>query len=145
MAILGIGIGMVMPVLTLAVQNAVDRKDLGTATSSVVFFRTIGSALGAAVFGAILTNRLAHHIMASVGGVQGASVAKGLGKSAQSLQTLQPDVIHKVLTAFASSFHDVFLFGIPFAISAFLVSQFLKESPLSTSTRDEAAGEGLEI
>lgn len=145
MVVLGIGIGMVMPVLTLAVQNAVERKDLGTATSSVVFFRSIGSALGAAIFGAILLNRLTHHILASVSGSQGESVARNLGKSAASLQSLQPDVVHRVLVAFASSFHDVFLFGIPFAILAFVVSLSLKESPLRGSARSEAAGEGLEI
>jgi EmrB/QacA subfamily drug resistance transporter len=145
MVTLGLGIGMVMPVLTLAVQNAVERKDLGTATSSVTFFRSIGSSLGAAIFGAILTNRLAHHISENIGGVAGASAAKGLSSSAATLKTLPPDILHKVLTAFASSFHDVFLFGIPFAAAAFVVALFLRESPLKASTKDEAAGEGLEL
>lgn len=145
MAVLGAGIGMVMPVLTLAVQNAVERKDLGTATSSVVFFRTIGSALGAAIFGAILTSRLSHHISTTIGGSIGAGAAKDLSTSANSLSTLPPDVLHKVLTAFASSFHDVFLFGIPFALAAFLVSLFLKEATLRSSSKQEAAGEGLEL
>ncbi len=145
MLILGAGIGMVMPVLTLAVQNAVERKDLGTATSSVTFFRSIGSSLGAAIFGAVLSNRLAHHIAQNIHGPAGAQAAKGLSSSAQSLHTLSPDTLHKVLTAFASSFHDVFLFGLPFAVLAFLVALFLKESPLRSSSREEAAGEGLEI
>jgi EmrB/QacA subfamily drug resistance transporter len=144
MVVLGVGIGMVMPVLTLAVQNAVERKDLGSATSSVTFFRSIGSSLGAAIFGAVLTNRLAHHIAQNVGGSQGAAAAKGLSKSAASLHALQPDVLHKVLTAFASSFHDVFLFGIPFAATAFIVALFLRESPLRNSTREMSKGEALE-
>ncbi len=144
MVILGLGIGMVMPVLTLAVQNAVERKDLGTATSSVTFFRSIGSSLGAAIFGAILTNRLAHHINQDVGGVVGAHAAKGLSTSAASLRHLPPTVLHEVLTAFAQSFHDVFIFGTPFAILAFVVALFLRESPLRTGAREEAAGEGLE-
>ncbi len=143
MVVLGVGIGMIMPVLTLAVQNAVQRKDLGTATSSVVFFRTIGSALGAAVFGAILTNRLAHHIMENVGGPQGAAVARGLSRSAASLHHLPTDIVHKILTAFASSFHDVFLFGIPFAVAAFVVALLLREAPLQGSPSEEAKGEGL--
>jgi EmrB/QacA subfamily drug resistance transporter len=145
MVILGMGIGMVMPVLTLAVQNAVDRKDLGTATSSVVFFRTIGSALGAAIFGAILLNRLTHHITETVGGSAGASAAQGLSRSAATLHTLPVDVLHKVLTAFAASFHDVFLFGIPFAIGAFVVALFLKETPLRGPAKAEAEAEGLEV
>jgi MFS family permease len=144
MVALGAGIGMVMPVLTLAVQNAVERKDLGTATSSVVFFRTIGSALGAAIFGAILLNRLAHHITSSVSGAAGTNAAKGLSRSAASLHTLPPDVLHKVLNAFAQSFHDVFLFGLPFALAAFLVSLFLKEKPLHGPAKAEASAEGFE-
>lgn len=145
MAVLGIGIGMVMPVLTLAVQNAVERKDLGTATSSVTFFRSIGSSLGAAIFGAIIISRLTHHIIQNVGVTQGAPIAKSLAKSSSVLKTLQPGVLHKVLAAYGTSFHDVFLFGIPFAILAFVVAVFLKESPLRNSMKDEAAGEGLKI
>jgi EmrB/QacA subfamily drug resistance transporter len=145
MAILGMGIGMVMPVMTLAVQNAVERKNLGTATSSVTFFRSIGSSLGGAIFGAILTNRLAHHIMENVGGAAGAQAAKGLSSSAASLHSLPPNVLHEVLTAFASSFHDVFLVGIPLAALAFIIALFLKEAPLRASAKEEAAGEGLEV
>jgi EmrB/QacA subfamily drug resistance transporter len=145
MAILGIGIGSVMPVLTLAVQNAIDRKNLGTATSSVVFFRSIGSSLGAAIFGTILASRLTHHIMASVHGAAGASAAASLRGSAAGLKHLPPDVLHPVLVSFAQSFHDVFLFGLPFAAVAFVTSLFLKESPLKSSTRQEAEGEGLEL
>ncbi len=144
MVVLGAGIGMVMPVLTLAVQNAVERKNLGTATSSVVFFRTIGSALGAAVFGAVLTNRLAAHLSQTLPAATATSAAKGLSSSASNLHTLPPNVVEKILTAFASSFHDVFLIGIPFALLAFIVSLFLKESPLKHSTKAEAEGEGLE-
>jgi EmrB/QacA subfamily drug resistance transporter len=135
MAVLGIGIGQVMPVLTLAVQNAVNRKDLGTATSSVTFFRSIGSSLGAAIFGAVLTNRLAHHISESLPGSAGAAAAHGLKGSVTSLQHLPPQVLHTVLDAFARSFHDVFLFGIPFAVLAFIVSLFLREAPLRGSNR----------
>ncbi len=135
MYILGLGIGQVMPVLTLAVQNAVDRKDLGTATSSVVFFRSIGSTLGAAVFGAILTNRLAHHIAQALPGSQGGAIASGLKSSAAGVHALPPQVQHIVLTAFAQSFRDVFLIAIPFAIVAFVVSLFLREAPLHTGKK----------
>jgi EmrB/QacA subfamily drug resistance transporter len=137
MAILGVGIGQVMPVLTLAVQNAVDRKDLGTATSSVVFFRSIGSALGAAVFGAILTNRLAAHLSTSLPGTAGVAAAKALKGTAASLKNMPAHVVQIVLTAFSSSFHDVFLIGIPFAAAAFVMSLFLKEAPLKDSVIQE--------
>lgn len=145
MAVLGIGIGMVMPVLTLAVQNAVDRKDLGTATSAVTFFRSIGSSLGAAIFGAILTNRLTHHIIENVGGTAGVQAAKGLNSSVATLNQLPLGIVHKVLVSFAQSFRDVFLFCLPFAVLAFLIALLLKESPLRGSAKQEAAGEGLEV
>jgi len=135
MALLGLGIGQIMPVLTLAVQNGVDRKDLGTATSSVAFFRSIGSSLGAAMFGAILINRLAYHLGQSLPGSAGAGIAKGLGRSSAGLHHLAPAQAHIVFNAFAAAFSDVFRIGIPFAIMALAVSLFLKESPLSTSTQ----------
>ncbi len=137
MVILGLGIGMVMPVLTLAVQNAVDRRNLGMATSSVTFFRSIGSSLGAAIFGSILGNRLAHHLIDDLPTGTGAKVAEGLKGSAAGLKQLQPDSLHAALTAFAQSFHDVFLFAIPFAALAFVVSLMLKETPLRHSHDDE--------
>jgi EmrB/QacA subfamily drug resistance transporter len=145
MVVLGLGVGMVMPVMTLAVQNAVDRKYLGTATSTVTFARSIGSSLGAAIFGAVLLNRLGHHITEQVGGAAGAQAAEGLSKSTAVLNTLPPAIVGKVLNAFAMSFHDVFLFGLPFAVFAFLVALFLRETPLRGSAKQEAAGEGLEL
>lgn len=144
MLLLGVGIGLVMPVLTLAVQNAVDRKDLGTATSSVTFFRSIGSSLGAAIFGAILVNRLAFHIQQAVPGASGSAIAEGISHSVAALAELPAEITHLVLVAFASSFQDVFLFGIPFAVLAFIAALFLRETPLRETTRDEAAGEGLQ-
>ena len=137
MAILGAGIGMVMPVLTLAVQNAVERKDLGTATSSVVFFRSIGSALGAAIFGAILTNRLTVHIDQALPGNAGAAAAKALQQGTANLHQASPSALHAILNAFALSFHDVFLIGIPFAAVAFLITLVLEESPLRDSNHTE--------
>lgn len=133
MLVLGLGIGQIMPVLTLAVQNAVDRRDMGTATSSVVFFRSIGSTLGAAIFGTILTNRLVHHVAEAVPGTAGSQISAGLQKSASSLSQLPGDIQHAVLNAFALSFHDVFLIAIPLAIVAFVVALFLRETPLRTS------------
>lgn len=145
MVVLGAGLGMVMPVLTLAVQNAVDRKHLGAATSSVTFFRSIGSSLGAAIFGAILANRLTAHLTQTLPSNTAAGASKGLSSSAASLHQLPPAVVEKVLTAFANSFHDVFLIGIPFAALAFVVALFLKESPLHGPAKAEAEGEGLEV
>lgn len=144
MFVLGIGLGQIMPVLTLAVQNAVARKDLGTATSSVVFFRNIGSTLGAAIFGTILTNRLAHHINENLPATIAGQVSEGLQKSASSLAGVPADIKHAVLNSFALSFHDVFLIAIPFAVIALLVALFLKESPLR-ATHDEPEASSAEM
>jgi MFS family permease len=145
MVVLGLGVGMVMPVLTLAVQNGVDRRDLGTATSSVTFFRSIGASLGTAFFGAILTNRLTYHLQQDLPHTVASKVASGLSHSTAGLESLPANQVHLILTAFAQSFADVFLIGVPFAIAAFVVTLFLKESPLSDTTRAIAEGEALEI
>ncbi|MDL2341935.1 MAG: MDR family MFS transporter [Patescibacteria group bacterium] len=140
MLILGVGIGLFMQVMTLAVQNSVERKDLGTATSVVIFFRTIGSSLGAAIFGAILTSRLSHHLQETVaGGGQLHLTAQNLSVTAKTLNSLPPAVHQGILEAFARSFHDVFLFGIPFAAAAFVVSLMLRETPLRTTTQETPA------
>ena len=58
----GAGLGLTMQVVVTAVQNSVDRKHMGAATASVTFFRSMGGAVGTALFGAILNTRLAHHL-----------------------------------------------------------------------------------
>jgi EmrB/QacA subfamily drug resistance transporter len=145
MAILGMGVGLVMPVLTLAVQNAVERKDMGTATSTVTFARSIGSSLGAAIFGAIITSRLTHHLLQNLPAGQGQAAASTLKGSASSLKHLPPDQLHTVLVAFSSAFHDVFLFGIPFAVAAFIATLFLRESPLKGTPSSEAKADSLNV
>jgi EmrB/QacA subfamily drug resistance transporter len=139
MLILGVGIGLVMPVLTLAVQNAVNRKDLGTATSAVAFSRSIGSSLGAAIFGAILTNRLTLYVQQSLPGSAGVTAAKSLRSTSTQLHTASPQVVQVVMTAFSRAFHDVFLVGVPIAAVGFCVSMFLKESPLHETTEHAEA------
>jgi EmrB/QacA subfamily drug resistance transporter len=146
MLVLGIGIGSFMQVMTLAVQNAVERKDLGVATSAATFFRTLGGALGTAIFGAVFTNRLNYHINNSVPGAKAAHISASTIQGGTSHLILLPaEIIHDLFNALALSFHDIYLFGIPIAILGLLVSLFLKEKPLSSALKDEAAGEGLEI
>ena len=135
MVVLGAGIGSFMQVMTLAVQNAVPRGELGVATATATFFRTMGSSLGGALFGAILINRLLSHIShllpANASGhlaINASSVENGIPPAA--LAKLPPSVSHDVLQAFVLAFHDMFLLAIPFAVMAFIVALFLKEVPL---------------
>jgi len=144
MIIVGVGLGSFMQIMSLAVQNSVDYKDMGTATSVVTFFRSIGSSFGAAAFGAILTLRLNYHINQLLPGA-GNNIAKGLQNSAAGLQQLPHSVVVKALEAFARAFQDLFLWAIPIALLAFVISLFLRESPLRTTVKQEAEGEGLEI
>jgi EmrB/QacA subfamily drug resistance transporter len=140
MFVVGLGIGLFMQVMTLAVQNSVERRYLGTATSTVTFFRSLGSSLGTAIFGAILTNRLAHNLATAIPhtGSKVSGLVSGIQSNANELQKLPPAILAKVLAAFTSSFRDIFLYAIPFAAVAFIVALMLKEAPLRTTTKQEA-------
>jgi MFS family permease len=145
MVMLGLGIGSYFQVMTLAVQNSVDRTDMGAATSVVTFFRSMGASFGTAIFGAILTARLTHYLFIYLPqSAAGHINTKRLQQSTAGLKHLPPAITHDVLEAFAHAFHDVFLFSIPFAIVTFLVSFLLRETPLKTSTKERAEGEAFE-
>jgi len=124
-AVLGVGLGTVMPVMILAVQNAVDQRDLGTATSAATFSRSMGGSFGVALFGAVLASRLAHQLP----GVD----PEALQASPSQLRTLPPAAHQAVVEAVAQSLHVVFLAAIPVALAAFLVVLFLRERPLRES------------
>lgn len=140
MFVLGAGIGLCMQVLTIAVQNTVDYADLGTATSGVTFFRTLGSSFGTAVFGTIYANSLAPELARGVeeaARVTGADPA-GLGAAAQSPQGvhgLDPAAAGPVIDAYAQALHTVFLWTVPVAVIGFVVALFLKEVRLRDSAR----------
>ncbi len=147
MALLGLGIGCVMQVLVLAVQNSVHRSDLGIATSSNAFFRSMGGAFGTSVFGAVLSHRLASELHHRLPGITG-SIAKGgatLLRSPEKLKLLPPQVHEALITSFVMALRTVFLTAVPFAVAAFLLSLALRENPLretphlgaSTSTGGE--------
>ena len=132
MAIVGFGMGLVMQVLILAVQNAVDWTQLGVATSASTFFRSVGGAFGTAVFGAIFNARLAHELgrllPSGAGGVS--FEGEGLRGGPQAIASLPDSVRPLVIEAFANSIQTVFWCGVPLAFLAFLVTWAMKEIPL---------------
>ncbi len=132
MLIIGLGLGSFMQVSVLAVQNSVDREHLGTATSAITFFRTIGSSLGGAIFGSILISRLTHYISQSLpaAAAQHVSTSSIVTNGPAQISRLSSSAQHTVFSAFIHAFHDMFLLGIPFAIGAFVVALFLREAPL---------------
>jgi EmrB/QacA subfamily drug resistance transporter len=132
MVVTGLGIGMLMSVLVLAVQNAVDHRDLGVATSANGFFRSMGGAVGVAVFGSILNSRLAANLGRALNalGPAAAGFDPSVLQDTDRIRTLDPVVRPAVIAAFAQSLHAVFLWAVPFGVIAFVLTLFIKELPL---------------
>jgi len=139
MVVLGLGMGMIVQVMVLAVQNAVPHRDLGTATATESFVRSMGGAFGVAVYGAILNDRLAYHLARLLPAGAGGAIGRDLTGSPQAIRQLPPPVRDAVILALARSIHTVFLAAVPLAILAFLVTWILPERPLR-----ETAHIGLE-
>lgn len=132
MVVLGLGLGSFMQVATLAVQNSVKRADLGTATSSTTFFRSMGSSLGGAIFGTILISRLTHYLTPVLSKLPDISVSSITEGGTAQLHTLPTHLQSEILGAYVNAFQDMFLIGIPFALAAFVVALFLREAPLKS-------------
>ncbi|MFE9931070.1 MDR family MFS transporter [Streptomyces sp. NPDC005533] len=140
MFVLGTGIGLSMQVLTIAVQNTVDYADLGTATSGVTFFRTLGSAFGTAVFGTIYANHLGPELKAGIveaGRITGQDPAR-LAEAAstpEGVHRLSPQAAAPIIDAYAEALHTVFLWTVPVAVFGFVAGLFLKQVKLRDSAR----------
>ncbi|MCT9930143.1 MFS transporter [Planotetraspora sp. A-T 1434] len=126
----GAGLGFTMQTVVTAVQNAVERADMGTATSSTSFFRMMGAAIGTAIMGAVLTSRLTHYLTVEFGGRMPSGRVDA--NNVQAIQQLPPPVKEHVLVAFTNAIDDVFLASLPFVAVALVVAFFLKEIPLGT-------------
>ncbi len=133
--VFGAGLGLVMQVLVLAVQNAVGYEDLGVATSGATFFRSIGASFGVAVFGTIFTNRLTGKLQAALSGrsLPPGTDAGSLAADPRALGRLPADLRPAVLDAYSNSITDVFLYAVPVVLVAFLFAWFLREDPLRGS------------
>ncbi|MFE2128883.1 MDR family MFS transporter [Streptomyces amritsarensis] len=140
MFVLGVGIGLSMQVLTIAVQNTVDYADLGTATSGVTFFRTLGSAFGTAVFGTIYANHLGPSLEEAVAeaaratGEDPAELARA-ASTPQGVHELDPAAATPVVDAYADALQTVFLWTVPVAAFGFVVALFLKQVKLRDTAR----------
>lgn len=130
MLTLGLGLGLVMQVLVLAVQNAVSYRDLGTATSVSTFFRSIGGSFGVAVFGTIFSNSLKTNLAKVLPPGMGAKALSGGHASPADLAQLPPALHALLISAYSKSIDTVFLSGVPVLAAAFILAWFLKEVPL---------------
>lgn len=141
MLILGAGLGFTMQTVVTAVQNAVDFADLGTSTSAVAFFRSMGGAFGTAVLGAVLSARLAVHLDEVLPGAQSAMPAGALS-DVNAIKSLPAEVREPVLAAFTDSLQDLFHVALPFVLLALAVSFLIPEIPLRTRQAGEAEAIG---
>ncbi|MBJ9595247.1 MDR family MFS transporter [Burkholderia seminalis] len=126
MALLGIGLGMVMPVLTLAVQNTVEFRHMGVATSGATLFRSIGGSLGVAAFGALFSHGLQSRMMHAL--PAGTALPPALGPAA--VHQLPDAVRDAYLHAFAGSLHVVYLSAATVIAIAFVLAWFVEDAPL---------------
>jgi hypothetical protein len=148
--VLGAGLGLILQVLIIAVQNSADYADLGAATSGVTFFRTIGGSFGVSIFGSIFSNQLASHIASALRSAarHGVSLPRGVNPAeaqgrpsilARLPAALRADILH----AYTVSLDTVFLAAVPVAAAGFVLAWFLREVPLRSTAGAADLGEGL--
>ncbi|NEB06001.1 MFS transporter [Streptomyces sp. SID13726] len=137
MALLGLGIGMMMQNLVLCTQNQVDPSDLGSASSTVTFFRSLGGAVGVSALGAVMAHRITHYVTdgaAALDPKYQAALA-GSGSSTDSIPDLSklPAPLRTLMeSSYGHGIADVFLIAGALAAVAFLITLFIKEVPLRT-------------
>jgi EmrB/QacA subfamily drug resistance transporter len=156
--VVGAGLGLSMQTIVIALQNAVEFRDMGVATSSNTFFRSLGGAFGTALFGTVLSNRIAHYIksgLTQLAITNPASLASADPKiirqvtnNSAALKSLPAPVRDSILHSFVLSFHVVFYSAAPVIAVGFLLALFLKELTLRTGVEHhaamtEAAGEAV--
>ncbi|WP_433450033.1 DHA2 family efflux MFS transporter permease subunit [Streptomyces sp. CA-142005] len=143
--VFGLGLGLVMQVLVLIVQNAVSYEDLGVATSGATFFRSIGASFGVAIFGTVFASRLGDKLAAAFRGVglpPGVS-ADALKSDPRGIAALPPALRPAALHAYASAITDVFVYAAPVALLGFLLAWLLKEDRLRGSVTAPDASETI--
>ncbi|MFF5984919.1 MFS transporter [Streptomyces olindensis] len=136
MALLGLGIGMMMQNLVLCTQNQVEPGDLGAASSTVTFFRSLGGAVGVSALGAVLANKITDYVKDGLAdlGPKGAALGHaGTGEgNIPDLGAMPAPIRTVVESAYGHGVADVFLYSAPLALLALLVALFIKEVPLKT-------------
>ncbi|MGW1207422.1 MFS transporter [Streptomyces cyaneofuscatus] len=142
MFVMGLGIGMMMQNLVLATQNQVAPEDLGSASSVVTFFRSLGGAIGVSALGAVLGNRVTQYVKEGLAalGPEGAKLGHG-GTGGGGIPDLDklPEPFRVVMeAAYGHGVGDVFLYAAPCALVAFIVTLFIKEVALKTSAANDA-------
>ena len=156
--LIGAGLGLSMQTIVIALQNSVEFRDMGVATSANTFFRSIGATMGVALFGTVYASRLAHNLPIEIEKLRASNPAALAGATPEKfealkdntavLQTFTPELQAGIINAFVNSFHVVFLTSVPITIIGFFIAFMLRETPLRTgvghqAAKEESAGEAL--
>jgi len=144
MAVLGFGLGMVMQVLILAVQNDAPYEDLGVATAGATLFRSIGGSLGTAALGAVFTNRLINELTSRLPASAGALAHTGDVNPA-AVAALPAPIRSAYLDGFSSALGTVFVVSALASVLAFVLTWFIREVPLRTTLREETPDPDTDI
>lgn len=142
MFVLGAGLGLVMQVLTIVVQNTADYRDLGAATSGVTFFRTLGSSFGASIMGTVFANRLDDVLPQALAE---ARVPPSAVTNPAAVHALPDAAKAPIVHAYAEALHTVFLAGVPVALLGLVVALFLPQVAIRGTAREavRSSGEGF--
>ena len=146
MIILGLGVGSVMQVTLLVVQNAVDHRELGVATSAVQFFRQMGGSFGVAAFGAIMNARLETDLPKLIPPAAFAQVGgdvSSLLNSPAAIRALPPQVAAGIASSVELAVQAVFRWSVPLMFFGFILAWFLKEVPLRETVGPSAQVDGV--
>ncbi|MCX4644482.1 MULTISPECIES: MFS transporter [unclassified Streptomyces] len=137
MALMGLGIGMMMQNLVLCTQNQVAPEDIGSASSTVTFFRSLGGAMGVSALGSIMATRITHYVKDGLTdlGPKGAALGHGGtgGGAIPDLDKLPAPLRTIMESSYGHGIADVFLIAAPIALLALIATLFIKEIPLRTS------------
>ncbi|MGS2614729.1 MFS transporter [Micromonospora sp. LZ34] len=141
MAVIGVGLGMSMQNLVLAVQNTVGTHELGAASSVVAFFRSLGGAVGVAALGAVLAHKVNDYLAEGLAALGIPSSRSGSGGTLPDVHTLPGPIRGVVEGAYGHAAGDIFLVAAPFGLIALIAVCFIREVPLRRHTGDPVATE----
>ncbi|KUJ48738.1 MDR family MFS transporter [Micromonospora maris] len=133
MAIIGVGVGMSMQNLVLAVQNTVEPHELGAASSVVAFFRSLGGAVGVSALGALLGHNVTRYLSEGLAALGVPSSGAG-GGTLPDVHALPAPIRAVVESAYGHGAGDIFLAAAPFGLIALIAVLFIKEVPLLRHT-----------
>jgi EmrB/QacA subfamily drug resistance transporter len=136
MAVVGTGVGLCMQVLVIITQNNVAMSDIGVATSTSQFFRSLGGTFGTAIFGAVLSSRLSHYLAESLPGrlAPAGGGSNSLLSSPSQINRLPPAVRDPLVDSFVRALDDVFLTAVPVLLIGFILACFVRETRLKTAS-----------